>query len=250
LNGVDALGDFSGRKFLVTGASRGLGGALFTWLTGQGAEVLGVGRSRPGFAIPQGSHFIEMDLSERGNVAALVARATAYQPDSVVHCLGGGFKRSSDFISRDDFLYLLDLNFMVALEINNAVLPTMRDNKRGWIVHLGTVATRELTASVGYTCAKSLIAPYVKHMGRKFLPDGVYVSGITLGAITGADGAIDRLRGDRPEVYENFMTSRRPSQRATPVAELFPYFYLLLTENAKVHSSNMICLDEAEGKAI
>jgi NAD(P)-dependent dehydrogenase (short-subunit alcohol dehydrogenase family) len=247
---VNILGDFSGRKILVTGASRGLGGALFMWLAEQGAQVLGVGRSNPDFTVPEGSTFIALDLAERGNVAALIERAVAYQPDSVIHCLGGGFKRSSDFISRDDFLYLLDLNFTVGLEINNAVLPTMRENKRGWIVHLGSVATRELTASVGYTCAKSLITPYVKHMGRKFMPDGVYFSGITLGAMTGAEGAIDRLRGDRPEVYEKFLADRRPSQRATPVAELFPYFSLLLTENAKVHSSNMICLDEAEGKAI
>lgn len=242
--------DFAGRKVLITGASRGLGAALYTWLAGEGAEVLGVGRSKPGFSPPSGRTFLELDLSVADNVATLVERAKAFQPDTVIHGLGGGFRRSSDFITKDDFIYLLNLNFLIGLELNNALLPAMIERKKGWIVHLGSVATKELTASVGYTCVKSLITPYVKHLGRKLLPDSVYVSGVTLGAMTGFDGAIDRLQADRPEVYGNFVETRRPSQRATPVGELLPYFYLLLTDNAKVHASNMICLDEAEGKAI
>ena len=231
----------------MTGASRGLGAALSAWLVENGAEVLGVGRSKPHAAI---SNFLESDLSIPENVAALIERAKAYQPDSIIHCMGGGFKRSSDFVSREDFQYLLNLNFLIPLELNNALLPSMIEKKRGWIVFLGSVATKEVTASVGYTCAKSLVTPYVRHMGRKFLPEGVYFSGVTLGAITGYDGAMDRLKVDRPENYETFLASRRPSRRATPVTELFPYFHLLLTEAAKVHASNMICLDEAEGKAI
>ena len=42
------------------------------------------------------------------------------------------------------------------------------------------------------------------------------------------------------------MESRRPSARATPT-ELMPYFNLLLTDSAKLHASNMMCIDEAEG---
>ena len=246
----DALGDFSGRRIVITGASRGLGAALFTWLLEQGAEVLGVGRTKPGFAVPKNGHFLELDLSVGDNVTALIAQAKAYQPDSVLHCIGGGFKRSSDFISRDDFLYLLNLNFLISLELNNALLPAMLEKKKGWVIHLGSAATKELTASVGYTCVKSLITPYVRHMGRKFISEGVYFSGITLGAMTGFDGSMDRLRTDRQEVFESFVENRRPTKRSTPVAELFPYFQLLLTESAKVHASNMICLDEAEGKSI
>jgi NAD(P)-dependent dehydrogenase (short-subunit alcohol dehydrogenase family) len=227
-----------------------LGAALYTWLSREGAHVLGVGRSKPQFKIESADTFLECDLSTREGVGALIERAKTFEPDTLIHAVGGGFKRSSDFISRDDFLYLLDLNFLVALELNNAVLPRMLGRKQGWIVHLGTVATKELTASVGYTCVKSLIEPYVRHMGRKYLAEGVYFSGVTLGAITGFDGAMDRLAKDRPAVFGDFLKARRPSSRPTPVAELLPYFRLLLTTAAKVQASNMICLDEAEGKAI
>jgi NAD(P)-dependent dehydrogenase (short-subunit alcohol dehydrogenase family) len=241
--------EFAGRKVLITGASRGLGAGLFQWLTAEGADVLGVGRSKPSFTVTTGT-FIEADLSTDAGVADVIKHAQIAGVDTVIHGVGGGFKRSSDFITKEDFLYLLNLNFTVALELNNALVPGMIAKNRGWVIHLGSVATKELTASVGYTSVKSLVTPYVKHMGRKYLADGVYFSGVTLGAMTGFEGAIDRLQTDRPEVFESFLADRRPSQRATPVAELLPYFRLLLTDSAKVHASNMICLDEAEGKAI
>jgi NAD(P)-dependent dehydrogenase (short-subunit alcohol dehydrogenase family) len=234
---------------LITGSSRGLGAALLEWLSQEGAAVLGVGRSAP-HEMPQGVKFLSLDLSKRENVAILVSEAKKFRVDTIVHCLGGGFQRSSDLISADDFAYLMQLNFTVSLELNNALLPMMIEQQRGWIVHLGSIATREVTASVGYTCVKSLIAPYVKHMGRKFLPYGVYISGITLGAITGFSGSMDRLHDQRPEVFTTFLETRRPTKRVTPVEELVPYFDLLLSSNAKVHASNMIQLDEAEGRSI
>ncbi len=234
---------------MITGSSRGLGAALLEWLSQEGAAVLGVGRSAP-HEMPQGVKFLSLDLSKRENVAILVSEAKKFRVDTIVHCLGGGFQRSSDLISADDFAYLMQLNFTVSLELNNALLPMMIEQQRGWIVHLGSIATREVTASVGYTCVKSLIAPYVKHMGRKFLPYGVYISGITLGAITGFSGSMDRLHDQRPEVFTTFLETRRPTKRVTPVEELVPYFDLLLSSNAKVHASNMIQLDEAEGRSI
>lgn len=240
---------YLGRRVLITGASRGIGSALTEWLADKGADVLAVGRSREDLSRGR-VQYLAMDLSSEENTSKLIQHANQFEPDTVVHALGGGFGLSSDLITSDEFMYLLQLNFLVALQINNALLPHLVAKQRGWIVHLGSIATRELTASVGYTCAKSLITPYVKHMGRKLLPDGVYISGMTLGAVTGQGGAIDRLQNKKPDIFRDFMESRRPSARATPLTELMPYFNLLLTDTAKLHASNMMCIDEGEGVAI
>lgn len=240
---------FLGRRVLITGASRGVGAALTAWLAEKGADILAVGKSEANLSRGR-VEYLALDLSREENTSKLIEQTNQFEPDTVIHALGGGFGVSSDLITSAEFLYLLQLNFLVSLQINNALLPNMVARQRGWIVHLGSIATRELTASVGYTCAKALITPYVKHMGRKLLPDGVYISGITLGAVTGQGGAIDRLQNKKPDIFRDFMESRRPSARATPLTELMPYFNLLLTDSAKLHASNMMCIDEGEGVAI
>jgi 3-oxoacyl-[acyl-carrier protein] reductase len=243
------MGIYKGRKILITGASTGLGAGLLNWLSREGADVIGVARN---FKMPEraGIELIELDLSDPQNVRKLIDHSLNYQPDTVIHALGGGFKVSSDFIQAEDFWYILNLNFIISLQLNNAILPKMIERRRGWVVHIGSIATKEVTASVGYTCVKSLIAPYVKHLGRKLLQHNVFLSGVSLGAITGYDGAMDRLQNSKNEVYSNFIHSRRPTKRSTPVAELTPYFNLLLTETANIHASNMMTLDEGESNII
>ena len=239
--------DFRGRRIIVTGGTRGLGAEAVRFLAGQGATILAHGRSSNDTILHPNVEFIYLDFAVQGNVEKFTSRALEFDPDSILHCLGGGFKRSSDFIVRDDFLYLLNLNFMVSLEINNILIPKMLQVKRGWIIHFSSIATRELTASLGYTCVKSLIAPYVKHLGRKLVSEEVFMSGVTLGALSGGDGALDRLEAERNDVYNTLIVQRRPTNRASPTAELMPFIKLLLSKYGKVHASNMICLDEAEG---
>lgn len=243
------MGKYKGRKVLITGASSGLGAALVSWLHSAGAEVIGVARN---FKVAErsGVELIELDLSDRKNVQKLVDHSLLSQPDTVIHTLGGGFKMSSDLIRTEDFLHILNLNFIISLELNNAILPKMIERRRGWVVHVSSIATKEITASVGYTCAKSVIAPYVKHLGRKLLPHNIFVSGVSLGAITGYGGAMDRLQNSTNEIHSNFIQSRRPTLRNTPVEELTSYFDLLLTETANIHASNMMVLDEGESKSI
>jgi len=247
---VEDIDDFNGRRVLVTGGSRGLGAGLVDWLISSGAVVMSVGRSQVN--APANSRLISvcLDLVKEGNVRALTDAAIEFKPDSIVHCLGGGFKKSADLISAEDFLYLLKFNFLVALQLNNALLGSMVQKRKGWIVHVGSLATKEVTASLGYTCVKSLILPYVRHLGKKYITDDVYISGVTLGALSGYDGAMDRLHAERRGVFDQFLATRRPTQRCTPIDEVLPYFRLLLSRGAKLHASNMLSITEAEGYAI
>ena len=242
--------EFKGRRLLVTGGSRGLGAALVDWLISNGAVVMSVGRSQVN--APSNPNLISvcLDLVQEDNLRILIGAAIKFKPDSIIHCLGGGFKKSADLISADDFLYLVKFNFLIALQLNNALLGKMIENKRGWILHVGSLATKEITASVGYTCVKSLITPYVRQLGKKYIMDDVYISGVTLGAVTGYDGAMDRLHAERREVFDQFLQNRRPTNRCTPIEDVLPYFRLLLSSDAKLHASNMLTLTEAEGYAI
>ena len=132
---------YSDRRVLITGASRGVGAALTEWLADNGADVLAVGRSKENLSRGR-VEYLALDLSSQENTSKLVEHATEFEPDTVVHALGGGFGLSNDLVTPDDFLHLVQLNFLVSLQINNSLLPNMVAKKQGWIVHLGTVAKR------------------------------------------------------------------------------------------------------------
>ena len=244
---IKSINNFKDRRILITGASRGLGSSVNEWLINENANILAVGRGKTEIEILKNCTFLQLDLSEQVNVEELIKITLDFDPDTIIHCLGGGFKKSNDLISKTDLLYLLNMNFIIGLELNNAILPSMIKKNKGWIIHLSSIATKEITASVGYTCVKSILQPYVKLMGRKYINNNIYISGIILGAITGNNGALDRLKHHDAELYKKFLEQRRPTLRSTPTNEILPYLKILLSNNAKIHASNMIILDEAEG---
>ena len=249
-NFINKDNNLKDRRILITGASRGFGSVVYEWLINKNVNVLAFGRGKPDFSIIDKESYQELDLSKEENVSELIKKAIIFNPDTIIHCLGGGFKKSNDLITKSDLYYLLNMNFLISVELNNSVLPNMIENKKGWIIHLSSIATKELTASVGYTCVKSIIKPYIKHMGRKYVNKNIYISGIMLGAITGNNGAIDRLRTSNNVIHQKFINERRPTLRSTPIIEILPYLDLLLSVSAKIHASNIITLDEAESISI
>ena len=104
-------GAYLGRRVLVTGGSRGVGAALAAWLASEGAKILAIGRSKQ-ISPVHGVEYLPLDLSRAENMTSLIAHATKFEPDTVVHALGGGFGLSDDMISPQDFLHLLRLNFL------------------------------------------------------------------------------------------------------------------------------------------
>lgn len=77
---------------------------------------------------------------------------------------------------------------------------------------------------------------------KKYIANNVYISGVTLDALTGYDGAIDRLHAERKEVFDQFLQNRRPTRRCTPILGASPHFRVLLSSYSKLHTSNMISL--------
>lgn len=237
---------FSKRRIAIIGANNGVGGILAGWLAEEGAQIYTTSRISGG----DGEANFNGDLTDPHVLDSLIRELVSFNPDTVLHCLGGGLGLRDDLISKQDFNSLLDINFLVSLQINNALIPNMEVANRGWIIHFGSVAAREATASVGYSCVKAIIPAYVKSVGRRLLPRGIFVSGLCLGAVSGNNGAMDRLKARSPDIHSDFIQKRRPSGRVTPVSTLLPFLTLLMTEDAIVHASNMMILDEGECIAI
>jgi NAD(P)-dependent dehydrogenase (short-subunit alcohol dehydrogenase family) len=235
------------KRVLLTGASSGLGKAIMRYLSKRQFEIIGVSRNlNDSSEFNSSISWLKADLSQSSEIARIADFVSTQPFDIAIHCLGGGLGMHNPSLSIEEFDALMRINFFAAYHINNSLINSMKKRKKGWIVHLDTVATREITASLGYTCAKSLIKPYVKHLGRSMIEHNIFLSSIQLGAMTGDGGAMDRLNIRDSYQHEEFIKRRRPSKRMTPNDEIMPYIALLISPSARLHAGNTMVLDESE----
>ena len=128
-----------GRVALVTGASRGIGGATAEALRRAGARVVRVARS-----LPPAAGFVDLpaDLTDPRQVEALPDRVRRElgAPDIVVSNAGGFLLRPLEETTVADFDAQVDLNLRAAFTLARAFLPMLRAAGQGCYVTIGSVA--------------------------------------------------------------------------------------------------------------
>jgi NAD(P)-dependent dehydrogenase (short-subunit alcohol dehydrogenase family) len=128
-----------GRVALVTGASRGIGGATAEALRRAGARVVRVARS-----LPPVEGFVDLaaDLTDPAQVEALADRVRRElgAPDIVVSNAGGFLLRPLEETTLADFDAQVALNLRAAFTLARAFLPILRAAGQGCYVTIGSVA--------------------------------------------------------------------------------------------------------------
>jgi 3-oxoacyl-[acyl-carrier protein] reductase len=126
------------KRALVLGASKGLGRAVACELVNERARVAICARNAAVLertASEIGAAWFVCDLSEPGAATRLVAGARALgAPDIVLVNSGGPPTAPFDQLTADQWRSAFDNLFMSAVEIVNAVLPSMRAKKWGRIL--------------------------------------------------------------------------------------------------------------------
>ena len=135
------------KRALVLGASKGLGRAVARELANEGARVAICARNAAALertADEIGAAWFVCDLSEPGAATRLVAEASALgAPDIVVVNSGGPPTAPFDQLTVDQWRSAFDNLFMSAVEIVNAVLPSMRSKKWGRVLFVTSIAAKE-----------------------------------------------------------------------------------------------------------
>ncbi|MBO2453594.1 SDR family oxidoreductase [Actinomadura barringtoniae] len=164
--------ELTGKVFIVTGASAGIGSATAQLLAAEGAHVVGVARD----AGP-----IE-ELGERvtGAAADLTDPAAARVVETVLERHGrldGLVNNAGALESRIGFLDVTDeqwhatfeLNFHAAVRMARAALPALIDQGAGSLVHLSSEAGRfPDTSLVDYAATKTALLSVSKTLAGEF----------------------------------------------------------------------------------
>jgi len=211
------------RVVVVTGASSGIGRATAQLVGRHGAKVVLVSRTREKLDALKseieaagGRAFVyATDLSDLEQCDAMIKSVLADHGavDILVNNAGRSIRRSieASYERFHDFQRTMQLNYFGAVKLILAVLPGMRQRRRGHIINISSIGTQAYPPRFGaYVASKSALAALSRCIGPEVADDGVAVTNIHMPLV--------RTPMIAPtDMYKNFPTSS-PEEAAEMVA--------------------------------
>lgn len=230
---------FTGRRALVTGASRGIGAAVAERLAAEGADVVLAARTLEPDSNPLGGSLREtaarlaaygtrvetlvVDLADEQGRAGIVPAAVELLGGAVDILVNNAaaaiYQPLADFPLRRRRV-TFEVNVHAPLDLIQAALPGMRDAGEGWIVNLSSASARhfdgppfdlvEPGSSLGvYAASKAALNRITNGLGAELHGTGVRVNTVQPAAAVLTEGAAtlvgDTLRADQVETLEQMV---------------------------------------------
>lgn len=200
----------TGRKALVTGASRGIGRAIAETLAAEGCDLALCARGAEsleefaGQLRAQGRAVVtaSVDVADEASVTRFVQTAADGLGglDIVVsNVSAGGLKGPDQWITS----FRADLLAFVRLA--EAAVPHLEQSDAASIVAVGTTSafdTLPPTSANSYAALKAAVLQHASGLGHSLAAKGIRVNTVSPGPIDFPGGAWDSLHQNRPEFYE------------------------------------------------
>lgn len=164
------------RRFLITGASRGIGRALAQRVADAGHQPIGLARTVPD-DFP--GEFHAVDLLDRAATADALGKIG--DVDGVVNNVGFAKMAPLGEIDLDDLAWIFDGNVRVAVQVTQAVLPAMRAAGWGRIVNITSLVTLGTPSRSSYAAAKGAMDALTKVWAGELAGTGITVNSVAPG---------------------------------------------------------------------
>ncbi|MFJ9545684.1 SDR family NAD(P)-dependent oxidoreductase [Streptomyces erythrochromogenes] len=175
---------------LITGASAGLGAAFARGFAAKGCDLVLVARDKDRLDDVAGalareygtaSEVLPADLLDAGGLAAVAERLAdrARPVDILVNNAGFGLPAPFPYSPVEDEERMLDLLVKVPLRLTHAVLPGLRERRRGAVVNVSSVAGLLPTGTYG--AAKAWVTAFSESLRVDMEPYNVRVLAVVPG---------------------------------------------------------------------
>jgi NAD(P)-dependent dehydrogenase (short-subunit alcohol dehydrogenase family) len=161
---------------------------------------------------------------------------------------GGGLGIYDDFISFKLLKKLLWYNLGIIQEFINELIDNFNNNSR--IICVGSVATKQITASIGYTISKSSLENYVRLLSKVLIPKNIHIICLSMGAFLVDNNAMDRLKKNKPDIYQKYINEKLPRKKMGNIFEIIPIIKFLFFKDVGMFSGSIIPMDGGENIAL
>ena len=170
------------QRFLITGASQGIGAALVSLARKQGHDVVFTGRDQRRIdkvAIESGAHGIRADVTRvednRRTVQTCVDRMGGI--DVLVNNAGVGYLAELGEIDMDKMRALFDINVFGLVDLTNRVAPLLKAQERGYVFNIAsTSGMKGAGTGTVYAASKWAVRGITQCWQAELRPHGVHVT--------------------------------------------------------------------------
>ncbi|HUT32209.1 MAG TPA: SDR family oxidoreductase [Planctomycetota bacterium] len=203
-----------GKVALVTGGSRGIGRATAIALAREGARVAFAGRSHDhmdetSLLIAQhattGSVGVIADVRKPDDVRRMVETAVAELGPIDILVNNAGIARFAPVLEAkvEDWQAMLDVNLLGPLLCTQAVLPSMIERGRGWIINIASSSSvKGYVDQSGYCASKHALLGFAKVLALETRNTGVRVHCICPGGVDTEMAGLNPSFGDRADLMK------------------------------------------------
>ncbi|HEY9293678.1 MAG TPA: SDR family oxidoreductase [Microlunatus sp.] len=238
------MGEFDGRKALVTGGASGIGAAIAARLVAGGARVAVLDRNVDDLG--PGLVGCQADVTDDAAVRAAVSKAIDELGglDIVINNAGIGAQGGVQDNDDEEWHRVLDVNVVGMVRVTRAALPALRESDAAAIVNTSSIAaTAGLPQRALYSASKGAVLSLTQAMAADLTADGIRVNAVNPG--TADTPWVGRLLDSAPDpaAERAALEARQPHGRLVSADEVAQAVCYLASPTAGSTTGTSIAVD-------
>jgi 2-keto-3-deoxy-L-fuconate dehydrogenase len=237
-------GRLHGKTCLVTGAGQGIGRAIVDEFVHEGATVVAGDISDEKFGeLPSGAIAEKLDVTDAEGASAIAEKHPRI--DVLVNC--AGYVAVGDIFECEaaDFARSLRINVESIYIMTRAILPGMRERRRGSIINIASVVSTTMAARrrFVYAATKGAVLAMTRSIALDFIGDGIRCNSISPGTVDTPSLAVRIQSSADPEKTRAEMIARQPMGRLGRPREIASAAVLLASDESAFMTGADIVID-------
>jgi len=246
-----------GKRVLITGGSKGIGAAIAKAFANERAKVSIISRNEEKLkqtmdeigSEAAGHEYIVSNLRESQEPTRVAKELLDKHKtiDIVIHNVGGALGQKDPLGKIEDWNTVWHFNVGIAIEINAILIPPMKQQGWGRLVHVSSISAElgdpmvePFGGALPYAAAKAYLNTYVKGLGKELAKDNVVATGVMPGVVLSKEKYWDKLKNENPELVKSFLSQYYPIGRFGKAEEIASFVVFMASEQASFAAGSIV----------